>query len=300
MLFKTRSYDLIRDREKTFLAASAAVAATTLTVKAVDSNSWADDDYIIVGEIGTQTAEIVRIAAAVSDGTSLTITQTPSGADSGGLRYAHSVDEPVYRIDFNRVEVSRTTTETGSKTVLATNEIQPDNEFTRYEDTANTTGFGFVRFNNQLTGTFSSYSDGIPYTGYTDKSLGRMMRAVRRALGNPDIRQVDDEDIIEELNEGQRDVAHERLWPFYEDIFSASRMAYQRAYDIDDNAVHSKVHSLTVESEPLAKIDASRFDILHWDTAITGEPTHFSIWDNQIRLVPTPATAATTTAINDV
>ena len=217
-----------------------------------------------------------------------------------GDRSAHSVDKPVYRVDYNRVRFSRAATVDGSKSILATNEIQPDNDFTRYEDVTNTTGFGFVTFNNQHTGAFSSYSDGIAYTGYTAQSLGRMMRAVRRALGNPDIRQVDDEDIMEELNEAQRDVAHERLWPFYEDIFSVSRVAYQRAYDIDSNAVHSKVHSITVESEPLAKVDASRFDVLNWDTAVTGEPTHFSIWNNQIRLYPNPDTAATTTAINDV
>lgn len=294
MLFLARNQELINNQEKTYLTASVAVAATTITVRAVDTNSMADNDYLIIGEIGSENAEIMQINGAVSDGTSLTIDNN----GSGGARYAHSVDEPVYRIGYNRVEFSRATTEAGTKTVLATNEIQPDDLYTRYEDTANTTGFGFVRFNNQTSAANSSYSDGIPYTGYTPRSLGRIIKMVRRHLGDPDFKHITDEDIIEEANEKQRDVAHERLWPFYEDIRSDSRVAYQRAYDLDDDVVVGKVHAAVVESEPLAKIDAHRFDILHWDTARTGEPTHFRVWGNQIELYPTPSSAATTDTLN--
>ena len=294
MLFLARNTELVKNYEKTYLTAAVAVADTTLTVRAVDTNSMTDNDYLIVGEIGSENTEILQINGAVSDGTSLTVDNN----GSGGARFVHSIDEPVYRIAYNRVEFSRATTEAGTKSVLTTAEIQPDDLYTRYEDTTNTTGFGFIRFNNQTASTFSSYSDGIPYTGYTARSLGRMMRMVRRHLSEADVRFITDDDIMEEINEKQRDVAHERLWPFYEDIFSASRVAYQRAYDIDDDVVVGKSHTITVESEPLAKIDSHRFDILHWDTARTGEPTHCRIWNNQIELYPTPASAASTTALN--
>ena len=297
MLYLVRNEELVANREKTYLTAEVAVAGTALTVQGVDANAWADDDYIIIGEIGSNTAEILRISATTSDGTSLTVTQTAKGvADSGGARYAHSIDEPVYRIDYNKVEFSRATTTTGTKTVLATNEIQPDDLFTRYEDSTNTTGYGFVRFNNGSS--YSEYSSPIPYTGYTKKSLGRMIKMIRRHLDEPDFRQLLDDDIIEELNEKQRDVAHERLWPFYEDIFSASTVAYQRQYDIDDNVIDAKVHSITCRSDPLAKIDRARDDILHWDTATLGEPIRFGIWNNDIFLHPTPDTAAETDTLD--
>ena len=287
MLFRTRNDELIKFREKTYLTANVAVAGTTLTVQAVDGNAWADNDYIVVGEIGSKTAELLQIAAAVSDGTSLTIDQS----GSGGARYAHSIDEPVYRIDYNQIEFSRATTATGTKTVLtATAEIQPDDLFTRYEDSANTTGYGFVRFRNGSS--YSAYSDAIPYTGYTKKSLGRMIKMIRRHLDEPDFRQLPDEDIIEEINEKQRDIAHERLWPFYEDIFSDSTVANQRKYDINANVIDAKLHTITCRSEPLAKMDRARDDILHWDTATVGEPTHFGIWGNDIYLYPTPSDAA--------
>lgn len=294
MLFLARHYDLIRDREKTYLTASLAVAGTSLTVRAVDTNAWADNDYIIVGEIGSKTAELLQVNGAVSDGATLTVDQL----GSGGARYAHSADEPVYRIDYNQVEFSRATTETGSKTVLATNEIQPDNEATRYEDTANSTGYGFVRFKNATTSVFSDYSDAIPYTGYTPKSLGRMLRMVRKNLGNPPYEKVDDEDIIDELNEGQREVAHERLWPFYETLFSASRVASQKSYDIDSDAVVGKQHGIIVDSQPMVKVGSSEFDLYFWDSTTSGESTHALVWENKIHLWPIPDTAASSTTLN--
>ena len=58
--------------------------------------------------------------------------------------------------------MSRATTATGAKTVLATNEIEPDDLYTRYEDSANTTGYGFTRWKNGAD--YSEYSDPIPYT----------------------------------------------------------------------------------------------------------------------------------------
>lgn len=294
MLFLSRNVELIKNREKTYLTAAVAVAGTTLTVKAVDTNAWADNDWIIVGEIGSKNAEILQVNGAVSDGTSLTI----DNAGSGGARFAHAIDEPVYRIDYNQIEFSRATTKTGSKSVLTTVELQVDDLETRYEDTTNTTGYGFVRFKNSTTGAFSAYSDAIPYTGYTPKSLGRMMRMVRRHLDEPDVQFITDEDITEEINEKQRDVSHERLWPFYEDIYSDSTVAYQSDYDVNADIVVGKPHTIVCRSEPLAKIDQARKDILQWDTATTGEPTHFNIWNNKIKLWPTPNDAAQTTTLD--
>src|SRR3990167_7385285 len=116
MLFIARNVELIKNTEKTYLTASVAVAATTLTVRAVDTNSMADNDYLIIGEIGSENAEIMQINGAVSDGTSLTIDNN----GSGGTRFAHSVDEPVYRIGYNRVEFSNAATKSGTKIVLTT------------------------------------------------------------------------------------------------------------------------------------------------------------------------------------
>ena len=294
MLFLARNFELVKDQEKTYLTAASVVGATTLTIKAIDSNAWADEDYVILGEIGSKNAELLQLNGAVSDGTSVTI----DNSGSGGTRYAHSINEPLYRIRYNQIEFSRATTPTGTKTVLATNEIQPDDEYTRYIDAVNSTGYGFVRFKNSATTTYSSYSSAIPYTGYTDKSLGKIISRIKSLFPKDSLSAVDDDDIIDAVNDKQKDIAHERLWPFYETIYSASRVAYQRAYELNAGAVIGKNHTVVVDTEPIAKIDRARFEMLHWDTNNTGNPTHCSVWDNKLHFYPLPSSAATATALN--
>lgn len=302
MLFLTRNNELIKDRERTLLTAPIAVAGTVATVRAVDAaggttSAWNDNDYIIIGEIGAKNAELLQINGAVADGTTITFDQ--SGA--GGARFVHAVDEPVYRIDYNRIEMSGNTAATSvGTTVIALNEIQVDDLYTRYEDAANILRVppythGFTRWNNGAN--YSEYSDPIPYTGYTPRSLGRMLKMVRRHLDEPDFRTLRDEDIIEELNEKQRDIAHERLWTFYEDIFSDSTVANTRQYNIDDDVVVGKSHTVVVRGDPMAKINRKRWNMLHWDTVRTGDPTHVHVWNNDFYFYPTPATAASTDTV---
>ena len=305
MLILADNRQLIKDREKTYLTAAVSAAGTALTVRAVDTNAWADNDYVIIGEIGTRNAELLQVNGAVSDGTALTIDQL----GSGGARYAHSVGEPVYRIDYNRVEFNRNTTDTTTGvSVLATNEIQPDDLFTRYEDTTNTTGFGFVRFNNQTSAAFSSYSDGVPYTGYTARSLYRMREKVRRLIREAvgaDVEQkfLADEDIRQELNNSQRALSQERLWPFFQRTKSFSGVANQWRYTVNDDV--SKMHYVVYDSQPLAVIDKKRFDILNWDASVAGDPTHCVVWKDEdgsnrvfLNIYPKTASAADTDQLN--
>src|SRR3990167_769969 len=300
MLLRAYNRSLIAaGHPKTSLTAAAAVAGTTLTVVAVDSIEWADNDYIIVGEMGSPTAEIMQVAAAVSDGTSLTIDQS----GSGGLRYSHSIGEPVYRIDFNRVVFYRgATNSTSSLTTLTTTEIHPDEEFTRYEDTANTTGYGFVRWNNQTTSAFSSYSDGVNYeaagesSSFDPKTLWQMRKKVREFLDEWSENKLKNERIDNALNDKQRDIAHQRLWSFYETERSFSLVANQFAYDIPRTV--QKVHAIRVDTQPIVPINKTVWDTLHFDTNVsTADTSHACVWNNQILLYPRPSTASSTTTL---
>jgi len=300
MILKAYNRTLTEDRERTFLTAASAAAATTLTVIAVDTNSWADNDYIIVGEIGSPTAEVLQLQGAVSDGTSITVDN--NGA--GGARFAHSIGEPVYRIDFNRVEFNRNSTNTISGvTVLTTIEIQPDDEFTRYEDTGSSTGFGFVRFNNQTSSVYSSYSDGVNYessgdgSSYDPRTLWRMRQRVRNHLDEdrPNSKLSDDA-IRDAINDRQRDVAHRRLWSFYEGERSFSAVANQLAYDIPATA--QKVYNAQFRTQPLSSMNYDTWKLVSWDNnSSVAVPTNVCIWDRQILLYPRPSTAAATTTL---
>src|SRR3990167_7427220 len=292
MLFLIKNRVLTRDRDKTYLTKSSASSSTAnqvLTVQGVDSNAFADNDYVIVGEIGTNTAEIMRISASVSDGTSLTVSRsTTSGADTNGLRYDHAIGEPVSRIAFNQIEISHNTTDTTtSATVLTTTELKPNEEFTGYEDTTYTTGYGFVRYKNEETGTFSSYSDGIPYVNQSSKSLYMLMLKVRALIGEQTDEFIKDDEIRDSLNDKQRDIAQLRLWSFYEKERSFSSVANQFAYTIPSGIKEGTVHTVTFDTQPLASINRDRWNMLHFDTdQSTTDPYLVSVWNDEIKIYP--------------
>lgn len=299
MLLKAYNRTLVDDREKTFLTGGVSVDGTALTVIAVDSNAWADNDYIIVGEIGSPNAELLQIASAVSDGTSLVVDRL----GSGGARFIHSIGEPVYRIDFNQVEFSRATTLDGAGTILSTSEIQPDDEYTRYEDTTNSTGYGYIRFKNSTTGAFSSYSDGVNYTvsgagsSYDPRTLWRLRKRVRVLLDEdrPNSKLTDDM-IRDAINDKQRDIAHQRLWSFYEYERSLSAVANQHAYDMPDS--FQKIYNANFQTQPLVPMNYDTWKILNWDSnASVARPFNICIWNRQLLINPRPSTAANTTTL---
>ena len=307
MILKAYNRALIEDREKTYLTAAVAAGGTALTVAAINadvgSNStWADNTYIILGEIGSPTAEVLQMAATASDGTSLTIDQL----GAGGARFAHSIGEPVYRINYIRVEFNQNSTNTTSGvTVLATQLIQPDEEYTRYEDTTNTTGYGFVRWNNQTSSTFSIYSDGVNYeasgegSSYDPRTLWRLRKRIRVLLDEDrPTSKLSDDMVRDAMNDKQRDIGHSRLWSFLEGERSFSIVANQFAYDIPITV--QKIYQVMFDTQPLIYVNYETWKQLHWDSNSSSDsPSHYTIWNRQLLIYPRPSTASSTTAIND-
>src|SRR3990167_11289609 len=308
MLLKAYNRVLIKDNEKTYLTAAAVSAATSLTVQSTDlapaatsSDTWEDNDYMIVGEIGQEGTEVMQVNGAVTTATGITIDRS---GEAGGLRYDHSIGTPVYRVSFNRVEFSQNSSDTTTgATVLTTIRIQPDDEFTRYNDTTNTTGYGFIRLNNETSNAFSSYSDGVNYevSGIAatrdPRTLNSMENKVRKLLDErePDSK-LTDEEIEDALDDKQKEIAHQRLWSFFENTRSFSLVADQFAYDLPVTV--QKIHAVKVDTQPLVFITQGEWNLRHWDTNETsGDATHYGIWNGQLRLYPRPSAADSTTTL---
>lgn len=307
MLFKVFNKSLIQDKECTYLTVAAAAAATTLTVVSTDlapaanaSNTWIDNDYMIVGEPGSENAEVMQINGAITTATSMTIDRE---GQAGGLRYAHSIGEPVYKIDFNQACFYRNSTDTVSgATLLATIELQVDDDFTRYEDNVNSTGYGFARFKNSTSSSYSSYTDGVNYetTGTSSsrdpRTLWSLRKKVRLLIDEPEDDKVSDIQIDEAINDKQRDIAHQRLWSFYEGEKSLSRVANQFAYDYP--AKVQKIHSVRVDTQPIIYWNKRMWDEGHWNNdSETDIPTHYTIWNKQLLFYPRISTAAASTTL---
>jgi hypothetical protein len=293
MLFLVQNRVLVKDREVTYLTAPCAAAATALTVKAIDNVSWADNDWLIVGEIGSPNAEVLQINGAVSDGTSLTV----DNAGSGGARFAHAAQEPVYRIDYNKVRFFHSSTATGSKTTLTTVDLMPENFETRYEDTSNTSGFGFAAFFNSQSSLLSPYSDAIPYAGQEQGALSQMVSKVRTLINELKDDFVTDGEIVDAINDKQREILNQRLWTFGEIERTTSSVANQFEYAVSSSI--KTLHTMRFRTIPLARIGEARWEMLHWNTNQTSSrPMAAAIWQGNIRIYPTPPDSAATTQLN--
>ena len=177
MRLKSDLRNLIENQPTTILTASVAAAGTTLTV--ANNGGFANNDYLLLGKLGEEKTEIVKIGAAVSAGTSITI---------GACTFAHNEDTPVIKLDFNQVRFyyGSTNVSSSSAALAVAQALDPTDIFNYYEDSTNTTGYGFVRFYNSTTTGYSDYSDAIPYTGYTKKMLRMIRQKVRRLINETD------------------------------------------------------------------------------------------------------------------
>jgi len=168
---KVRNLEVIRDEPYTYLSSPASATDTTLTVQNIDDFSV--NDWVIIGKIGDEETELKQLHSATAPtGTTVTL--------SSALTRSHPTDTTIQRVPFNQVEFNRATTSGGSKTVLATTTLQVDREFTVYHDSTNTTGYGYARFKNSTTTTYSQYSDEQAYVDMPYNSISKIIDRVFR------------------------------------------------------------------------------------------------------------------------
>lgn len=296
MRFKVHNKTLIEDVRKTYFTVASDAADVTLVVK--DIEGFGIGDYVIIGEIGEEGTEIVRVHAATAPaGTTITLV-------AGGLAYGHPVDTPIYRADYNQVRFSRAVTVAGAKVTLATQNIDPSEDFCYYDDTSNTTGYGFVRWQNSSDNTNSAWSGVVNYThsgefsSFDPRTLIRMAKGIRVLVDEDRVdSKVTDDQIRDVVNDTQRNIGHRRLWSFYEIERSFSSVDDKFAYDIPSTV--QKVHSATFDTQPLAEINRTKWKNLHWDTdQTTTDPGLVSIWNNQLLVYPRPSSSADTTTLS--
>ena len=174
-----RSYnpELLFDVISTPLTADSTAASGTLTVSGIIGVSVGD--YLLIGEFGQETAEIVRVhTSSAPSGSTITL--------NANTVHAHARSELVYRIDRNQVEFSRATSLAGEKSVLTTADIRCDSLYTVYEDQTNSSGFGFSRWKNSADTTYSNYSESYPYAGFSEQSLKKIFDSVLLDMGYVD------------------------------------------------------------------------------------------------------------------
>jgi hypothetical protein len=151
---------------------------SSLTVYSI--SQFAINQVLLIGEWGNEGTEIVLSHSVTA----------PSGETvslASPLVKSHAKDTPIYIISFNQIEFSHADTLTGSKTLLGSSPytIDPEQDEMLYEDATNTSGYYFTRYKNSLTGNYSDYSDGIPYSGLPTNTVGYAIDSAMNELHQP-------------------------------------------------------------------------------------------------------------------
>jgi len=173
-------------RESTRITEKISAAGTTLNVR--NTEGLVDDDYIILGTIGNEKTEIVRIDATVSSNTQLTITAT---------KFAHDVDDLVSYIPYNQIQFFSATTKSGTKTQQGSNtDLEVDDFVTEANLSSVSSGYVFARYYNSTSLAESDYSPAVPVTGFTEDSLRHIIDMARLRTQEKTEDLVSDDDLL--------------------------------------------------------------------------------------------------------
>lgn len=162
--------DLTRDKRYTYLASDVSSGGTVLIVQSgigfqnLDTSSG---QILCIGEIGNEKTEIIRTSTQYPvAGTSITL-------GAAGLAFDHPQDTKVYIIDWDRADVQWSLTTGGAKSTIRAYPIyiQPDLKEMLVNDTTQSSGYYFVRFNETIGNTNSDWSDPVPYGGFDDNTV---------------------------------------------------------------------------------------------------------------------------------
>lgn len=176
---------------------SSAILASAVT-SLVDNNSdFATNDLLLFGAYGQEKTEIKKVTSV-------------SGANTVNhiaTLFPHAEQTPVSKIKYDKVEISRASSENGTYAVLATVDITPDEDRTYYDDpTGTSTSFYKTRYYNSITALYSQYSDPVQGTGYTSDSLFDMTEEVLEEFGDANAREINRPRVHRLLRAGVRKV----------------------------------------------------------------------------------------------
>jgi len=130
------------------------IAIATTSISVDNTQGFFIDNYLVIERIGSEIAEIRKIAATPVSDTDITIE---------AMKFAHKDGTQVQKIAFNQRKFYRANAETGTYVVLGTKDIEVDRpEGTFYEDTLGTSSHWYkCTYYNSTTGVETSLDDAV-------------------------------------------------------------------------------------------------------------------------------------------
>src|SRR3990167_6525505 len=209
------SHPDINENEQSFLTTDYNAGVSSLIVD--NANEFTADEYVIVGSLGSDKCEIVKISTVSGSTQTITVSSTI---------HAHNRGERVTFIPYNQITIQRSTDSGSSYSDLVTVDIRPDSTETFYQHiTGASTDYYRVKFYNSTCTNESQVSDGIIATGFVDNSAGQIIRAALLSLGERiDGEVLTKEFLFQALHEGREELdSHPNV----------ERWAFRTVFDYD-------------------------------------------------------------------
>lgn len=209
----------IAEEVATLRVPSAAGSSVTLTL---DNNSGlANADYVLIEDVATSRAEIAKINAAVSAGTTIQVDT---------LKFPHNVGVKIYKIGYNQIKFFHAATVGDSKSILGSaTDLDVDDEFTEYVDATNSTGYAFFALFNSTTSAVSDYSSAYPYSLLSLASKSKIRDFVKKFYKKA----LDDETFSFLADSAEDEIYAVRLWRFREKSMSFNTAISQQTYSFE-------------------------------------------------------------------
>lgn len=165
MILKQRNDRIIKDCPKAILSNAVAIGATALSVYS-NTNFSGSRKHVFIGVPGALNSEIVTFTS-VTGGLVVNVSATV---------YAHPMGTPIYLIDANQVDFQYGATLNAVFASLAKVNINAEAEFTTYNDTSHTTGFGKAQFWNStaVAAAFGTFWEVIRYDSGEKATRGQV------------------------------------------------------------------------------------------------------------------------------
>lgn len=260
--------DAVLSVSQTFLQQDTEAAVSSLTVQnATGFNVSTTAPYVLIDEFGNGSSEIVALTS---------VTAPFTLALSAATAYPHSANSNVYALVYNKVEISYATTVSGSKVVIDTIDLSPDQVNTLFTNTV-AAGYYYARFYSTILNSFSPYSDPAPVDGYTQYSARSIIDSALGEINKVTSETLSDQFAFQQLDAFQTDMLRElKRWSFMQEFeyimgqFNVGEWKIPLPDNIDDANTNKSIYNVRVGTNGrLTWIDKAKWDDFIFNLAYT-------------------------------
>jgi len=263
----------IEGNPSTHLTAPIAALGTSQTF--ADNSGLTDGDYLILGDTGGETTEIVKINAVVVYGTAVT---------TSACVFPHGYGTKVTLIRFNQVAIyGSDTADDIAPTLIDTINIDVAHGFNVIK-VSTAYDYYYARYYHEETTTYSPYSDPVASSGLTPNSRGEIKKEFLSMFNEQIDDLITDDWLNRSINRWQRELSKRRkYWSVLIGTEVTDMVEDQEAYDlpsdIQDKSRDSIISVKAYNQPILTKIDQTIYNTLTYDSIGSGLATAIGLAD---------------------